>query len=239
MPLSTFTESKPELKIINTPGLEGASAVPTFSPSGTSLAFVRMKDISYESDKNRILLVPDVTKGLTALEFYANEEGTGDWDRSPGALLWSADGKTIYASAENEARGPLFSLPSSPKAAKDLPKIVFGKGYVTDFHILGKDKLLISSNSFIDNSLFSSVDPILAGNSKGAKGITTISSNTDNGKKYGLSQDQISEFYYDGAGDYKVQAWIIKPSFFKKGETYPLAFYIHGGPQGSTAETWR
>lgn len=198
-----------------------------------------MKHISYESDKNRLLLVPDVTKDLTALEFYANKKGDGDWDRSPGALLWSRDGKTIYAAAENNARTPLFSLPSSPKAAKALPKIVYGKGSVSDFRWLGKDKLLISSTSFIDNSLFSSVDPELAISSNGAKGVKTLSSNTDNGKKYGLSQDQISEFYYKGDDDVKVQAWIIKPSFFKKHEKYPLAFYIHGGPQGATAESWR
>jgi dipeptidyl aminopeptidase/acylaminoacyl peptidase len=66
-----------------------------------------------------------------------------------------------------------------------------------------------------------------------------ISSNTNEGKKYGLSQSQISECYYKGDGDYQVHAWIIKPSFFKENETYPLAFYIHGGPQGATEEVWR
>jgi dipeptidyl aminopeptidase/acylaminoacyl peptidase len=198
-----------------------------------------MKDISYESDKNRIVVVSDITKNLTASEFYANEEGTGDWDTSPSTLLWSQDGQTIYASAEDKARVRLFSLPSSPERALQPPQIIFRNGGVSDFHPLGKSKLLVSSTSFIDNSLFSAVDPVVAASSNGTDGITTISSNTDNGKKYGLSQDQISEFYYQGAGDYQVQAWIIKPSFFQENETYPLAFYIHGGPQGSTSETWR
>jgi dipeptidyl aminopeptidase/acylaminoacyl peptidase len=49
----------------------------------------------------------------------------------------------------------------------------------------------------------------------------------------------VGEVVYKGAGDYFVHAWIIKPSFFKENETYPLAFYVHGGPQGATEEVWR
>lgn len=240
VPLKTYTESAVgNIHITTTPGLEGASSVPVFAPNSPSLAFVRMKDISYESDKNRIVVIPDVTRDLTALEFYANADGTGDWDRGPGALAWSQDGKTIYAAAEDFARFRLFSLPSSPKKAVELPKYIFVDGYVADFHPLGKNKLLVSSNSYIDNSIFSVVDPVVAAKSNATRGITTISSNLNNGKKYGLSRDQISEFYYQGAGDYLLQAWIIKPSFFKANETYPLAFYIHGGPQGSTDDSWR
>jgi Tol biopolymer transport system component len=66
IPLTTFTET-PELKVVLTPGTEGASTAPVFSPNNPSLAFVRQKDISYESDKNRIFTV-DITKNLSATE---------------------------------------------------------------------------------------------------------------------------------------------------------------------------
>lgn len=239
VPLKTFTEPAPAPKVITTPNLQGASYSPVFSPSGTSVAFVRMKSIDYESDKNRIVVVPDVTKDLTASEFYPTEDGLGAWDRSPGNLFWSQDGSTIYAATEDYARVRLFSLPSSPEKAAELPTLVFKDGSVSDVHPLGDKKLLISSTSYIDNSLFSAVDPVAAAASNATSGITTISSNTDNGKKYGLSHSQISEVFYQGGGDYQVHAWIIKPSFFKENETYPLAFYIHGGPQGSTDDGWR
>jgi len=238
--LSSFTEPGPPLThIIHTPGLEGASSSPVFAPSSPSLAFVRMKDISYESDKNRILVVPDVTRGYEAVEFFSNAEGTGDWDTSPDTLVWSRDEQTLYASASDKARVRLFSLDSYPGRSKNLPKPLFFNGSVSEFHRLGENRLLVSSTSFIDNSLFSSVDPDIAGGTHGSDGIKKISSNTDNGAKYGLSQSQISEFYYTSwGGEYEVQAWIIKPSFFKENETYPLAFYIHGGPQGATGESW-
>ncbi|KAE8449415.1 hypothetical protein EG329_008316 [Mollisiaceae sp. DMI_Dod_QoI] len=238
LPLTTFTEPAPSPQIVSTPGIEGASDGVVFSPCAPSIAFVRQKGISYESDKNRIFLVPDVTDDLTATEFYASEDGLGAWDRSPGTIFWSQDGKTLYVSSEDYARVRLFSLPADPEAANELPKLVFKDGAVSDVKWLGDDKLLISSTSFIDNSLYFSVNPSTSAATNASSGISLISANLGNGTKYGLSKSQVSEAFYKGDGDYLVHTWIIRPSFFKENETYPLAFYIHGGPQGSTSDSW-
>ncbi|KAK6606064.1 prolyl oligopeptidase [Botrytis cinerea] len=237
VPLTTFTETSPELKVISTPNLEGASDAVVFSPSGSSLAFVRMAHISYESDKNRVLQVADVTSDLTAIEFFASEDGKGAWDRSPSTLLYSQDGESIYAVAEDFARVRLFTFTSDPTNTT-LPSIIFKDGGVTDLHYQGEDKLLISSSSYLDNSVFSSIDPIVSAATNASSGITTISANLNSLKAYGLSRDFISDVFYQGDGDYLVHAWIIKPSTFVEGQKYPLAFYIHGGPQGATEDLW-
>jgi dipeptidyl aminopeptidase/acylaminoacyl peptidase len=209
-----------------------------FSPSAPSIAFVRQKGISYESDKSRIFLVADITKNLSATEFYASEDGLGAWDRSPSTLFWSQDGSKIYAEAEDFARVRLFSLPANPGEATELPTLIFKDGSISDVKILGEDKLLVSSTSFIDNSLYFSVDPSAAALTNASSGIDLISANLGNGTNYGLSNSQVSEAFYKGDGDYIVHTWIIRPSFFKENETYPLAFYIHGGPQGATDDGW-
>ncbi|WES02053.1 hypothetical protein PX690_21545 [Bacillus velezensis] len=67
---------------------------------------------------------------------------------------------------------------------------------------------------------------------------SSISANLNSLKAYGLSRDFISDVFYQGDGDYLVHAWIIKPSTFVEGQKYPLAFYIHGGPQGATEDLW-
>ncbi|CZR50334.1 related to secreted dipeptidyl-peptidase V precursor [Phialocephala subalpina] len=238
LPLTTFTEPAPEPQIVTTPnGIEGASAGVVFSPSSPSIAFVRQKGISYESDKNRIFVVPDVTTDLTASEFYSSEDGIGTWDRSPGAVFWGQDGKKIYAEAEDFARVRLFSLSADPETT-EAPKLIFVDGAVSDVQHLGNDKLLISSTSYIDNSLYFAVDPVAAAATNATSGIDLISANLGNGTTYGLSKSQVSEAFYKGDGDYMVHTWIIRPSFFKENETYPLAFYVHGGPQGSTADSW-
>ncbi|KAL3426076.1 prolyl oligopeptidase [Phlyctema vagabunda] len=237
LPLTTFTEPAPELQIVTTEGLEGASTNPVFAPNSPAVAFVRQKDISYESDKWRLLIVPNITEGLEASEFYATEDGIGSWDRSASAIVWSADAETIFIQAEDFAHVRLFSVPADPSTT-ELPKLVVAEGGVSDVRPLSSGKLLVTSTSFLDNSIYSWVDPVAAANSNATEGITLIDANLKYGAKWGLSKSQISEFYYQGDLDVTVQAWIIKPSNFQENKTYPLAFYIHGGPQGATEDSW-
>ncbi|KAH8676522.1 Alpha/Beta hydrolase protein [Tricladium varicosporioides] len=237
LPLKTFTEPAPTPQIVTTPNLEGASTSPVFSPASPAVAFIRQKGINYESDKQRLMMVPDITKGLEALEFFKSDNGLGSWDRSAGGPAFSTDGKTIFMAVEDYARVRLFSVAANP-STKDLPSQLTADGGVSDMHPLANGKVLITSSSFVDNSIFTLVDPILAAKSNATQGNTLISANLKNGATYGISRSQISEFYYQGDGDYMVQAWIIKPSFFKENTTYPLMFYVHGGPQGATEDVW-
>ena len=94
IPLKTFKETKTAAKVVTTKGLEGASSGVVFSPSGSSLIFVRQKGLTYESDKWRLIHVPDVRKSLVADEFYKSADGLGSWDRSASEVFWSVDGKT-------------------------------------------------------------------------------------------------------------------------------------------------
>jgi dipeptidyl aminopeptidase/acylaminoacyl peptidase len=241
VPLSTFQEPvAPKAKVIATPGMQGASTSPVFSQNGTKLVFLRQKDISYESDKWRIFLV-EMAKSTTATEFYTTADGVGAWDRWPGGFVWSTDDSELYVFAEEQARIKVFSMPSDPAKAKALPSPIFKEGAVQSVFLLNSgsgDQLLVSSSSLIDNSIFSIVDPAQAAASNATQGVKLLSANLDNGAKYGLSRSQYFETYWKGAGDYMVHSWIIKPSFFKEGVTYPMAFVIHGGPQGSWEDSW-
>lgn len=125
-----------------------------------------------------------------------------------------------------------FKLPASPRHAKDLPTAIVNEGAVTDFKVLPNNHLFLSSNSLVDNSVYAIINP------EDPSDVTVVSSNGKAGKAFGLSQDQVDEFWYKGAGDYNVHAWVVKPSFFKKGEKYPLAYLIHGGPQGAVNNTF-
>ena len=45
-------------------------------------------------------------------------------------------------------------------------------------------------------------------------------------------------FTFTGANNDRIQGWIMKPINFKEGRKYPLAFLIHGGPEGSWEPAW-
>ncbi|KAI1208791.1 dipeptidyl peptidase [Annulohypoxylon truncatum] len=234
VPLKTFTEAKAPLpQVVKTGELQGYAGVPVFSHDGTKVAFKRMRHRQYESDKWRLLLVPDVKDLSNVQEFYKTDDGEGGWDLRPEGIVWSNDDEELYVTAEQHGRQILFKLPSSPLKAKDLPQPLTKDGAVGDFYNLSKDdgRLFFTSTSLIDNSAYSILDP-----SSKEQGL--VSSSSKEGKSFGLTSRQVDEFWYKGAGDYQVHALVMKPSNFDPNKKYPLAFLIHGGPQGAWGQSW-
>ncbi|KAL7629314.1 hypothetical protein AAE478_000834 [Parahypoxylon ruwenzoriense] len=242
VPLQTFTESKPPPpQIITTGSLQGYTGTPVFSHSGTKVAFKRMRSRQYESDKWRLMLLPDVADLSNVQEFYGTDDGEGGWDLRPEAVVWSNDDSELYVTAEKRGRQLLFKLPSDPlSAAKQLPQALTKDGTVGNFYTLSSrpsdNRLFLTSTSLVDNSSYSIVD---AASGAAPAAPVLVSSSSKQGRSFGLSRRQIDEFWFKGAGgDYEGHALVMKPSDFDPHKKYPLAFLIHGGPQGAWGDSW-
>ncbi|KIN04004.1 hypothetical protein OIDMADRAFT_194096 [Oidiodendron maius Zn] len=233
IPLKTFAEPQaPSPQIVKTGSLKGYSNCPVFSPDAKSVVFQRMKDIRYEADKQRLLIVPDISDLTNVQEFYETEDGNGAWDLRPDAITFSNDGSELYVTAEENGHVRLFKLPSSPRHATKFPEAIVSDGSVVSAKALPDGKLLVSSNSLVESSAYTIVDP------KNPSSSALVSSSSKSGNAFGLSRAQVDELWYTGAGDYKVHAWVVKPSNFDKSKKYPLAYLIHGGPQSSWNDSW-
>ena len=248
VPLKTFTESDPPApQIVKTPGLQGYSSSPAFSQCGRKLAFTRMRSNQYESDKPRLLLVPDIANPDKVEEFYATHDGVGGWDLRPESVLWSHDDAHLYVTAEDRARTRLFQLPSAPSQATSLPTpLKTPDGSVSTFHLhhhtpagrTGDDPnshhhLFVTSTSLIDNSCYSLAHP-------SSHTCAIISSASKQGKSFGLSRTSIDSITFRGGGAYDVHALVVRPSTFSaaSAKKYPLCLLIHGGPQGAWQDGW-
>lgn len=210
-------------------GIEGASSSPMLSPDGNSAAFLQMKENGYESDKNRIL-VSDLTTPSTTIELLESNDGKGLWDKSPGSVGWSSDGKILLLVAEDTGTSRLFKLDVlfDEQGTPELPiPLTPRAGHVDDVQYLEADSayLFLSGSNLVDNSIYSILDPT------GSAKAKVVSSSSRNGSFFGLSQDQVSDIWFQGSRD-KVHAWVVKPSNFNSKQKYPLAYLIHGGPQG-------
>ena len=56
-----------------------------------------------------------------------------------------------------------------------------------------------------------------------------------------LSQRHLADyaqFSFKGANRDDVYAYVVKPTDFRPGRKYPIAFVVHGGPQGSFGNSW-
>ncbi|KAL8823485.1 MAG: hypothetical protein Q9191_005809 [Dirinaria sp. TL-2023a] len=236
VPIEDYTKAPSSMpRKAQVKGLEGAATSPVFSPEGNSAAYLKMKQNGYESDKNRIILVPDLSKLSDTVEVLSSDDGKGLWDRSPGGVRWSNDGKMLLLQAEESGRGLLFKLavPISPPDLDSLPEPVTKSGYLSNTFPLAANssELLVSSTNLVDNSVYTIIDPANPASAR------QISSNSRDGSSFSLSKDQISEIWFPGAKQ-KVHAWVIKPSDFNSSHQYPLAYMIHGGPQAAWGDEW-
>lgn len=237
VPLRTWAEEQPPLpSVVKTGALRGYSNWPVFSHCGKKIAFRRMASDQYESDKPRLLLIPDVDDLSNVQEFYKTEDGRGGWDQRPDTIAWSRDDSRLYVTAEKEGRTLVYEIPATPLDAKMEPPRPLTKDSTVSsfFHLGGGDdeRLFINSSSLVDSSSYSVLDVK-------SKELSLVTSSTKGGKTFGLSRSQVDNFWFPGAGgDYKCHALVVKPSDFDAGKKYPLAFFIHGGPQGAWLDSW-
>ncbi|KAF1839938.1 dipeptidyl-peptidase 5 precursor [Cucurbitaria berberidis CBS 394.84] len=248
----------PKIEKTSIKGFDGASTSPTWSNSGKMIAFLSMKTDGYESDKNQPFIIRDYKQPSQLSSIFASQDGRGKWDRSPQSIAWSPDDWQLYFTAEENGRGNLYRAgpPKSPDGKQRLPSLLVKGGTITAAQVLKNGDIFVTSTSFIENSLYSLV-PIskrsnqtdvytLANDDRPFDSIpdhlTTqyISSNTRSGSMFGLSRRQINEIHWPGAApDTLIHAWVVKPSNFSSLKKYPLAYLIHGGPQGAWTDGWR
>lgn len=226
---STYSEPK----MVELDGFEGASIAPALTPTGTGVAFLQMKENGYEADKNRILFCADFAEPSTIIELLMSDDGRGAWDRSPESITWSNDGKSLFLVAEDEGTSRLFKSTFDGFGEIGIPKPLTQSGSISPVKLLGADSphLFLSGSSFVDNSRYSVLDPVGTAEEK------VVSSNSRDGSSFGLSSEQVSDIWFQGAKE-KVHAWVMKPSNFSSDASYPLAFLIHGGPQGAWTDSW-
>jgi dipeptidyl aminopeptidase/acylaminoacyl peptidase len=185
---------------------------PVFSPDGKTLAYRAMSRPGYEADRYRVVLRPwpdGVKRVLT--------EG---WDRSPGDLAWSQDGRTLYATADNLGQTSLFAI----DVADGMIRTLVGAGHAAS-PVVGRDRIVFALDHLRSPAELHAVRP----DGSGLQAITRVNAE----RLAGLAFGDTEQITFKGANDETVYAWIVKPVGFDPSKRYPVAFLVHGGPQGS------
>ena len=186
---------------------------PAFSPDGKTMAYMAMVRPGFEADRFHVRL-RDLATG-------ADRELAPEWDRSPGELIWSRDGRTIFASATDLGRGTLFAIDVATGATRRLTS----EGTVRSPALLGNGRLIFGRDTFRSPvELFT-----VKADGSGLSQITQINKE----KLAAVEMTTPERFSFQGAGGDTVYGWVAKPVGWKEGQKAPIAFLIHGGPQGS------
>jgi dipeptidyl aminopeptidase/acylaminoacyl peptidase len=200
-----------------TPENQAWDSQPVFSPDGRKLAWLAMEVPGYEGDRRRIM-VRDWPDG-------APRQVAPGWDRSPGELAWSDDGRTLFATADHLGTHPVFAIDLASGRERQLVKggsnhspSVAGGVLVYTRDDLGSPADLWTVR--LDGS--------------GAAPVTRVNAPALSGIAFGAPE----QFSFPGWNGETVYAWIVKPVGFDAGKRYPVAFLVHGGPQGSFGDSF-
>jgi dipeptidyl aminopeptidase/acylaminoacyl peptidase len=185
--------------------------LPAFSPDGKILAYAAMARPGYEADRFRIVLRawPDGQPRVL----------TEAWDFSVASIGWSKDGAKLLATAPNKGQTSLFAVDAATGKAETL----VAQGTVAGFATAGEGVV------FERNTLTSPTEIFFIAPGAGEKAVTAINA----AKVAALRLGEPEQYSFKGWNNETVYGYIVKPVDFDAAKKYPVAFMIHGGPQGS------
>ncbi|KAJ3043957.1 hypothetical protein HDV00_003484 [Rhizophlyctis rosea] len=209
---------------------KGADTYPVYSADGKYLAWLQMETPQYEADKNTIILYDRHSrKSRPILE---------KWNRSPESLLWDPNDSTkLYVTAQDKGHVKILTVTLPGKRKKDKGSVAELVGDHSNGHVSvvkGRDLLVWEQSSSTRPAEVFTFDlgdrdgyPRRRTRFNDAKLVETLTSDPE-------------EFWFFGAHGDKVMGWLYKPVSFnaKALRQYPLAFLIHGGPEGAWNDGW-
>ncbi|MEE8523026.1 MAG: S9 family peptidase, partial [Thermoanaerobaculia bacterium] len=199
---------------------------PTFSPDGRTLAYFAMQRAGFEADRLRIVLRSWQAGG----DREAGPRAAGplgpprvlaeDWDRSAGSLSFAADGKTVLVTAGDTGNVPLFAIDVGSGAVRKL----VAEGHVRSPSVAG-DRLVFGLDHL-------------------RSPVQLFSTDLDGGDRRQLTRaneallaevrmGDYEQFSFAGWNDETVYGYVVRPADLDPEVKAPVAFLIHGGPQGS------
>ncbi|MDQ7050115.1 MAG: hypothetical protein Q9M92_11520 [Enterobacterales bacterium] len=171
-----------------------------------------MQRPGFESDKLDLILL-NLSSGK-------KQNLTADWDRSFASFSFSVDSQSIYLNGNHLGTKVIWQLDI---ASLKHQQVTVG-GYASSFS-LSKDRLIYLKDNLKHPSQIYSADL------DGSNAKMIASHNKDLLSNIALGDYE--QFSFKGWNNEKVYGYVVKPANFDPKKKYPLAFLIHGGPQGS------
>jgi len=184
---------------------------PLPSRDGKKLYYLAMRRPGFESDRFGVMELD--------LESGKSREIDADWDRSAGRLKLAVDGRSLYTTTDDLGEHPLFAI----DIASGHVKRVVADGNVGDFSLAGQRLVFARDNLQSPTQLYTLAD----------KGEAVALTNLNTERLQDVSFGATERFEFKGWNGDTVHGYVVKPHDFEPGHKYPVAFLIHGGPQGS------
>ena len=194
---------------------DATDTMPAVSPDGKWLAYAAMKRPGYESDR-LVLTLRNIATGETRAL-------TEDWDRSVGSIAWASDGASLLVTANDVLDNPVFRVDMASGKVTRLTD----RGHAGSVVPLPRGGFVYAMDSIQSPADFWKMP---------ARGKPVRLTRVNADLLAGVDDVSVERYSFKGAIGDTVWGQIVKP----KGATgkLPVAFLVHGGPQGSFNDSW-
>jgi dipeptidyl aminopeptidase/acylaminoacyl peptidase len=211
-----------------------ADSGPIFSPDGKKLMYRAQKRAGYEADKWDIMIV-DIDGGGA---FQGNPHGLlGGFEESANEFVWF-DNQRILFTADSNANVIIYTMRLDEKG----PFLFGTNGQNTALSVSREGDVVAWANAMLTrpNEVIVRRKPNFPPELKDE--LLMISHANDKLlAELHLSQPENAEVLVKGPDPQRLprmQMWILKPPGFDPNKKYPLAYLVHGGPQGAWENGW-
>lgn len=187
-------------------------ANPVYSNNGRYLAYKAMNKPGYESDKFSIKVRDNTTGKVTSI--------AAQWDRSVSELTFADDNRTLYVTAQDVGQKSIFEI--HPEFG-DV-RSVYNNGTAANVSVVGENIFFTRHALNAPNDIY-----MINRDGYGLKQLTQV--NKD--KLVDVTMAEFEQFSFKGWNNEQVFGYWLKPANYEQGKKYPMAFLVHGGPQGS------
>jgi dipeptidyl aminopeptidase/acylaminoacyl peptidase len=205
---------------------KAADSGPLFSPDGKRLAYRAQRRAGFEADAWSLMIVdvnpdgsfngkPRNSGGLTVDEYAW-------WDNQAIAFSMDSRGsKKLFVLLIRERNEFLYMDPKSPAGQNSAPSAS------------REGKVLAFTNAGLDHPPEVMVQKLT--DRQVGQAINVSQANTKLLAEIDMQKPESVEIDVEGA---KMQMWILKPPNFDPKKKWPVAFLVHGGPQGAWEDGW-
>jgi dipeptidyl aminopeptidase/acylaminoacyl peptidase len=196
----------------------GSDASPQYSPDGRYIAYTSQARDGYESDLFRLRVYDRQTGQVKDL--------TPGFDQWVNSFAWAPDSDTIYFTAPERGRQPIFRTSvSKPKVEKVY------EGFIDDLQATPDGKALV----FTRSSLTQPAEVYRAAVTGGAPVELT---HANDALLADLDLNPVEDVMTKGALGAEIHNLLVKPPGFDPTKKYPGLMLVHGGPQSAWDDAW-
>ena len=208
-----------------------ADSAPMFSPDGNYLAYRAQKRPGFEADKWEIMIVETNQEG-TFKSKPVSFTGALKTDVSVNEFTWAGKDKILFT-ADHLGKVALFQI----LPLEDVKAATLIKNQLSGYNS-GISASTDGAKIAFLNASMASPPEVFAGNADLRLSKPINISKVNETLLTELELPKPESVTLPGAGDTPTQMWILKPPGFDPSKKWPVAFLVHGGPQGAWEDGW-